>query len=600
MISYNFKYVKCFSEIKYDKINYMKNQEIAKIFFQIADFMKMEGIAFKPQAYIKVALNLENFNEDVGEIYKRDGLVGLQKIPGVGKNLAEAIEEYLKKGKIKTLEDFKKKSPIKLDELLNVESLGPKKIKVLYEKLGIKNLKDLEKQANKHRIALLDGFGKKAEQNILQGLKFLKTSVGRQSLGIILPIAREVVEKLKTLSEVKQISLAGSLRRRKETIGDADILVVSDKPDKIMDYFVELDGVEKVWAKGGTKASVRMKMGFDMDLRIVKEESFGSALQYFTGSKEHNIATRRIAIDKGLKLSEYGLFKHDKQIAGKTEKDVYNALGLTFIEPELREDDDKILQLALLAQNKLPKLVELKDIKGDLHCHSNWDGGKHSIEEMVDFAIKIGYEYIGISDHTKFLKIESGLDKKQLLAQKLEIEKLNNSLKIENCKLKILHGCECNIMNDGSLDIKDEVLEKLDYVIAGLHSSLKMSKKEMTERLIKAMKNPNVDIISHPTTRLLGKREEAQLDFDKILKIAHETGTILEINSSPERLDLNDFYIRRAKSEGVKMIINTDSHQKEQLNLMEYGVSQARRGWVEKQDIINTNSIEDLLKYFKK
>ncbi len=574
----------------------MKNQEIAKIFFQIADFMKMEGIAFKPQAYIKVALNLESLNEDVGEIYKKDGLNGLQKIPGVGKGLAEAIEEYLKKGKIKTLEDFKKKSPIKLDQLLNVESLGPKKIKVLYEKLGIKNLKDLEKQAKKHKIAELDGFGEKAEQNILQGIEFLKTASGRLSLGIVLPIAREVIEKLRLLPEVKQISLAGSLRRRKETIGDADILVASDNPKPIMDYFIKLDGVEKVWAKGDTKASVRMKMGFDMDLRVVKEESFGSALQYFTGSKEHNIATRKIAIEQGLKLSEYGLFKRDKPIAGKTEEGIYNALGLSFIEPELREDGGEI---DASLNGKLPKLVKLTDIKGDLHCHSNWDGGEDSIEEMAESAIKMGYEYLGISDHTKFLKIENGLDEKQLLAQKLEIEKLNNLLKIKNCKLKILHGCECNIMNDGSLDIKDEVLEKLDYVIAGLHSSLKMSKKEMTERLIKAMKNPNVDIISHPTTRLLGKREEAQLDFDKILKVARETGTILEVNSSPERLDLNDFYIRRAKAEGVKMIINTDSHQKEQLNLMEYGVSMARRGWVEKQDIINTLPVEELLKNLK-
>jgi len=585
----------------------MKNQEIAKIFFQIADFMKMQGIAFKPQAYIKVALNLENLNEDVGEIYKKHGLAGLQKIPGVGKGLAEAIEEYLKKGKIKTLEDFKKKSPIKLDELLNVESLGPKKIKILYEKLGIKNLKDLEKQAKKHNIAPLFGFGEKTEQNILQGIEFLKTSAGRQSIGVVLPIAKDVLSKLKNMPEVLQISLAGSLRRKKDNIGDADILVASLKPEPIMDFFTNLEGVEKIWAKGSTKSSVRMKAGFDIDLRVVSPESFGSALQYFTGSKDHNIAVRKIAIAKGLKLSEYGLFKanssnpsEQEQIAGRTEKDVYNALGLAYVEPELREDDIEILRLASLAQDKLPKLVELRDIKGDLHCHSNWaviDG--NSIEEYAQLAMQMDYEYIGISDHTKFLKIENGLDEKKLLAQKLKIEKLNNSLKIENCKLKILHGCECNIMNDGSLDIKDEVLGKLDYVIAGLHSELKMPKKQMTERLIKAMQNPNVDIISHPTTRIISKRDECELDFDKILKTAKDTGTILEINSSPDRLDLNDFYIRRAKAMGVKMIINTDSHHTNQLNLMEYGVNQARRGWAEKNDIVNTLSAEELLKSFK-
>lgn len=570
----------------------MKNQEIAKIFFNIADFMKMQGVAFKPQAYIKAAFNLENLKEDVGEIYKQSGLAGLQEIPGIGKNLAEAIEEYLKYGKIKTLEDFKKNSPVKLDELLKVEGLGPKKIKVLYEKLGIKNLKNLETQAKKHKIAKLAGFGEVTEKNILQGIEFQKTSVGRQSIGIVLPIAREVLEKLKMLPQVNQISLAGSLRRKKETIGDADILVSSNDPKKIIEYFVKLDGVQKIWAKGVTKASVRMKAGFDMDLRVVKDESFGSALQYFTGSKEHNIATRKIAISKGLKLSEYGLFKNDKRIAGRTEEEVYNALGLPYIEPELREDNGEI-------NNKLPKLVELKDIKGDLHCHSDWDGGENSIQEMADYAIKMGYEYIGISDHTKDLKIEQGLDENKLLKQIEDIKNINKKFQISNVKFQILCGCEANIRKDGSIDIKDEVLQKLDYVIAGIHSSLKMPKKEMTARLIKAMENPNVDIISHPTTRLLGKREEARLDFDKILKVASQTGTILEINSSPQRLDLNDFYIRRVKSEGVKMIINTDSHQKEQLNLMEYGIGQARRGWAEKQDIVNTLPVEELIKKFK-
>jgi DNA polymerase (family X) len=574
----------------------MKNSEIAKIFFEIAKYMQADGVSFKPYAYTRAGLSLENLKEDVGEIYKNGGLKALQEIPGVGKNLAKAIEEYLKNKKIKTLQDYKKKLPFKMDELLGVESLGPKKIKVLYEKLGVKNLKDLEKQAKKHKIAPLFGFGEKTEKNILEGIAFLKTSSGRLSIGKILPVARGVVEKLRNLKEVKQVSLAGSLRRRKETIGDADILVASNKPEKIMDFFVKLDGVEKVWAKGNTKTSVRMDAGFDIDLRVVKEESFGSALQYFTGSKEHNIATRKIAIEKGLKLSEYGLFRGKKQIAGRTEEDVYSALGLTYIEPELRENEGEI---DASLNGKLPKLVELKDIKGDLHCHSDWDGGENSIEEMAKTAMEMSYEYIGISDHTKFLRIENGLDEKKLLKQHEEIIKINKKLQVTGYKLRVLHGCECNILNDGSLDIKDEVLEKLDYVIAGIHSSLKMPKKEMTDRLVKAMRNPNIDIISHPTTRLINKREEAELDFDKILQVAKETGAILEINSAPERLDLNNFYIRLAKTRGIKMIINTDSHQKEQLNLMEYGVFQARRGWAEKQDIINTNPVEGLLKLIK-
>lgn len=586
----------------------MKNREIAKIFYDIAKYLEMNNVAFKPYAYEKAGNSLEALEKDVVEIYNQGGLKALMEIPGVGKNISDHIEEYLKSGKIKVYEELKKQLPLNIDELVRVEGLGPKKIKILYQKLGIKNLKDLEKAVKKHQIAPLPGFGQKTEENILQGIEFLKRSKGRLLLGDIMPIAKEVFEKLKNLKEVKEISLAGSLRRKKETIGDCDILVtVKENPrqrrgspneaaKKVMDFFVSLPGVEKIWGKGGTKSSVHMKDGFDMDLRVVPQKSYGAALQYFTGSKEHNIITRKIVIEKGLKLSEYGVFRGSKMIAGSTEEEVYKAIGLPFIEPELRENEGEI-QAAL--QGKLPKLIELKDIKGDLHCHSNWDGGENSILEMAKTAMARGYEYIGISDHTQFLKIENGLNEKQLLSQKKEIEKLNEKLKKQGLKFRILHGCESNILNDGSIDIKDEVLEKLDYVIAGVHSNLKMEQPQMMARLIKAMKNPNVDIISHPTGRLIGKRDEYKINFDIILKIAKETGTILEINSSPQRLDLNGFYIRRAKAEGVKMIINTDSHHKDQLSLMEYGVGQARRGWAEKEDIINTNSVDGLLKYFK-
>jgi len=567
----------------------MKNQELAKIFYDMANFLKMEEAPFKPQAYQKAAMSLEALEKDVSEIYREGGVKALMEIPAIGKGMADHIEEYLKTGKIKHYEKYKKKLPLKLDELVRVEGMGVKKAKVLYQKLGVKNLRDLEKSAKAHKIAPLFGFGEKTEKNILQGLEFLKRDKGRFLLGKILPVARGVVEKLRALKEVEEISLAGSVRRRKETIGDVDILVVSKNSAKVMDFFAALPGVEKVWGRGGTKASVRMREGFDMDLRVVPQKSYGSALQYFTGNKDHNVATRRIAIGKGLKLSEYGVFKGSKQIAGGTEEDVYKAIGLFWMPPEIRENEGEI-EAAL--RGNLPKLVELKDIKGDLHCHSSWDGGENSIEEMANAAMRMGYEYIGISDHTEFLRIEHGLTGKQLLEQHKEIEQLNS-------KFKILHGCEANIMADGSIDIKDEVLAKLDYVIAGVHSQLKMPKKEMTERIIRAMKNLNIDIISHPTGRLIGKRDEYQLDFDKVLKVAKETGTILEINSSPDRLDLRDIYIRRAKAEGVKMIINTDSHQKEQLGLMEYGVSMARRGWAEKKDIVNTLPAEDLLKFFK-
>jgi len=570
----------------------MKNQEIAKMFYDIANYLEMEGVAFKPYAYQKVAITLETLEQDIEEIYKKGGLKGLEEIPGVGKNIALKIEEYLKTGRIKTYERLKKKTPINLGELIGVEGMGVKKAKVLYQKLKIKNLKDLEKAAKSHKIASLFGFGEKTEKNILEGIAFLKRSKGRFLLGDIMPIVREVLEELRGLKEVKEISAAGSVRRMKETIGDVDILVISKNPKKIMDFFVSRQGVIKVWNKGSTKSSVRMKEGFDIDLRVVPAKNYGSALQYFTGSKEHNIATRRIAIDKGLKLNEYGVFKGSKMIAGRTEKEIYKTIGLDLIPPEMRENQGEI---ELARKKKLPKIIEYNDIKGDLHCHSNWDGGANSIKEMVKAAQEMGYQYLGISDHTKFLRIEHGLNEQQLAQQRKEIDKLNSKLK----NFRILHGAETNILNDGSLDIKDDALAKLDYVIAGVHSSMKMEKEIMTERIIKAMKNPNVDIISHPTGRILKQRDEYQIDFDKILKIAKQTNTILEINSSPSRLDLKDVNIKKAKNMGVKMVINTDSHHRNQLRFIRFGIAQARRGWAEKKDIINTQPLSKLLKFFK-
>jgi len=570
----------------------MKNQEIAKILYEIAEFLKMDKIDFKPFAYEKAAQSLESLEEDVGEIYKKGGLKSLEEVPGVGKSIAEKIEEYLKKGRIKYLSDLKKKTPINMEEMVRVEGLGPKKIKVLYQKLDIKNVKDLEKAAKTHKIALLFGFGEKTEKNILEGIEFLKRSKGRFLLGEILPWVKEISEKLSTLKEVERLEVGGSLRRRKETIGDIDFLVISKEPEKVMDFFVNLPGVVKVWGKGRTKASARLKEGFDMDIRVVPPKSYGSALQYFTGSKEHNIATRRLAIEKGLKLSEYGLFKGKKMVAGWDEPGIYRLLGLPYIEPELRENQGEI-EAGL--EGKLPQIISLQDMKGDLHCHSNWNGGANSIKELIVAAKNLGYEYLGIADHTKFLRIENGLDEKKLGRQRQEIDGLNKNP--EN--FKVLQGCEANILTDGTIDINDQALSKLDYAIAGIHSSFKMEKDKMTERMIRAMKNPNINIISHPTGRILKRRDEYQIDFDKVLRAAREFKVVLEINAYPERLDLSDQNIKRAKEAKVSMIINTDSHEKSQLKLMEYGVFQARRGWAEKEDIINTQSLEKLITFFK-
>ncbi len=582
----------------------------------------MEEIDFKPFAYRKAGAGIEATKEDVEEIYKKKGLKALEEIPGVGKNLALKIEEYIKTGKISRYEKLKKETPVDLEKLMSVEGIGPRKIKFLYQKLNIKNLRDLEKKAKSGEIASLEGFGEISEKNILEGIDFVKRSKGRFLLGKIMPSVEDILKKLSGLKEISEITAAGSARRMKETIGDVDILAVSKNPKKVADFFVSLPDIEKVWSKGLKRVSIRTKSGFDVDLRIIPEKSFGSALQYFTGSKEHNIATRRIAMEKGLKLNEYGVFRGKKTIAGKTEEDVYRAIGLGWIPPEIRENSGEI-EAAMAG--KLPKLIGYGDIKGDLHCHSNWDGGENSIEEMAQTAVEMGYEYIGISDHTKFLRIEQGLDEEKLLLQKKEIERLNNNPKY-HCvavrqphsgvdvgqqhnflseedrrgrKFRILHGCEVNILADGLVDISDDVLAQLDFVIAGVHSGLKMEKEKITERLIKAMRNPNIDIISHPTGRLIQERDECQIDFDRILKIAKETGTILEINSSPDRLDLKDGNIRKAKEAGVKMIINTDSHDKIHLGNIKYGIAQARRGWAEKEDIVNTELLRELLAHFR-
>ncbi len=574
----------------------MQNQQLAEIFYEIAAYLEMEEVAFKPYAYQRAALTLETLEEDIEEIYKKGGVKALEELPGIGENIALKIKEYLKTGKIKYYERLKKKTPIDLAEITAVEGLGPKKAKVLYQKLGIKNLKDLEKAAKAHKIAPLFGFDETTEKNILEGIAFLKKSKGRFLLAEILLETEEILERLKKLKEIDQISMAGSLRRMKETIGDVDILVTTKNPGKVMDFFVSLPGVIKIWGKGNTKSSVRMEQGFDVDLRVVQKKSYGAALQYFTGSKEHNIHLRKIAMDKGLKLNEYGLFRGAKMVAGKTEEEIYKYLKMVCPPPELREDKGEI---EACLKNNLPKLVEMKDIKGDLHCHCDWDAGENTILEMARTAMGLGYQYIGISSHTKFLRIERGLNESQLGQQRKEIDKLNRRIKNQESRIKILQGAETNILKDGSIDIKDKALKKLDYAIAGIHSSFKMDKQKMTERLIKAMKNPFIKIIAHPTGRILKRRDEYQIDFDQILRVAKQTKTILEINAFPVRLDLSDQNVRRTKEAGVKMIINTDSHQKDQMRFMNLGVAQARRGWAEKKDIINTQPLEKLLKYLK-
>ena len=579
----------------------MRNLELAQIFSQMADLLEMkeEDTFFESRAYNKAARVLESLEKDVGEIYQEGGLKALKKISGIGQGLALKIEEFIKTGKIKAYQRFKKESPVDLESLTLVEGLGPRKIKVLYKKLKIRNLKDLEKAAKTGKIGKLEGFGEKSEKNILEAIAFVKVSKGRFLLGLILPLVRQIISHLEKLPQVGKIKVAGSVRRMKETIGDIDILVTSSKPKKVMDFFVQMPEVVKVWAKGPTKSSIRLKGGFDCDLRVIKKQSLGSAFQYFTGSKDHNILTRRLAQQKGLKLNEYGVFKGKKRIAGQTEKKVYQSIGLPYIEPELRTNTGEIEAALRQAQGKpngLPKLISYNNIKGDCHCHTDWSDGMETIAQMARAAQKMGYQYLAITDHAGFLKIAHGLDEKRLLKQMAEIDRVNQRIS----RIKILKGCEVDIKNNGGLAIKDEVLAKLDLVVAAVHSSFKMNKKDMTERLLRVIENPHVDIIAHPTGRVIYKREGYSLDFGQIFKAAKETKTALEICAYFTRLDLKDTDIRQAIENGVKLVISTDAHSANHLSMMELGIATARRGWAEKKDILNTRSLTKFLEYFRK
>jgi len=572
----------------------MINQQVAKLFFEIADYLQAQNVSFKPWAWRKAAQAIEELQEDVADIYKKGGTKALEDIPGVGKSIASNLEEYIKTGKMKYFDQLKKQMPVDMQELTSVQGLGPQKVKKLYKELGVKNLKQLEQAAKKGKIKDLDTFGQKSQENILEGIEFVKKSQGRYLLGEIMPMAQEMLEKLKKIKGTIKIDICGSLRRRKETIGDLDFLAVSSDPQGLIDAFCHLPEIDKVFGQGDTKANVKLKNGLDVDLRVVPVNSFGAAQQYFTGSKEHNIELRKIAIKKGLKLNEYGLYKGEKSIAGKTEEEVYSALDMDWITPELREN---IGEIEMALAHSLPKLIELKNIKGDLHVHSNWDGGINPIKELADYALGLGYEYIGISDHTQFLKIEHGLNEKQLADQRKEIDKLNNDFVKKGIKFKIFQGCEANILNDGSLDIDIKALSSLDYVIAGLHSSFKMEKAQMTARIIKAMQNPYVKIISHPTGRILKQRGEYEIDIDALILAAKKNHVALEINASPYRLDLDANNIHKAIEAGVKLVINSDTHQKDQMHNMQFGISQARRGLAMAKNIINTSSADKLFDF---
>jgi len=570
----------------------MKNSELAHIFSQIAKILKIKGEnPFKIRAYENIVSVLNGLPTDIETVYRKGEL---NHIPGVGKAIAKKIEEYLTTNKLEYYERLNESVPFGVVGLLDILEIGPKTAGLLYEKLGVDSIEKLEKAVNEHRIKDLPGMGEKSEENILRGIKAYKKRHERILLGNALPVASNVIEHLDGMKEVQKISIAGSLRRRAETIGDIDILVASNHPDVIMKEFTSLPQVDEILSEGLTKSSVIIKDNIQIDLRIVDFSSFGAALQYFTGSQNHNIRIRGLAQKHGLKINEYGVYdtESEEKIAGEQEVEIYKILNLPYIPPELREDRGEI-ESGL--KNTLPSILELSDLKGDLHLHTNWSDGKNSILEMAIEAREIGYQYIAITDHSQSLGIAAGLTVEKLYEQVKEIKQLNSEIK----DITILHGIEVDIKSDGSLDFPDEILSELDIVIAAIHSGLKQEREQLTQRIISAMQNRYVHIIAHTTGRIIGYREPYQIDINRVIKIAAETGTALEINSCPERLDLNDVYCRTAKEKGVQMAIGTDAHNTNGLKSINYGVSVARRGWLEKEDIINTLSLNELLQRLK-
>ena len=555
--------------------------------------MELQGESgFKVVAYRRAARSIESMKEDLEEVSRRGEL---ESIPGVGKAIASKIVEFLETGKIETHDRLFRETPPGMAELLEISGLGPKTISMLHQKLGISSVEELERAAREHQVRRLPRMGPTSEKNILRAIERWKKRSDRIPLGVAQPLAEEILGHLRKVEGVRNLTLAGSLRRGRETVGDIDILATSERPEAAIRAFVEIPAVEEVLMKGPTKASVIVDETVQVDLRIVEPRSFGTVIQYFTGSKEHNVKLRQVALSKGYSLSEYSLTRvgNGEELFFDREEDLYEHLGMEWVPPEIREDQGEVE--AALAR-KLPRLVEVSDIKGDLHVHSDWSDGRHSIEEMVKTAKGLGYEYMAICDHSPGLGIANGLAEDRFKEKMELIRSLNESIQ----GFSILVGTEVDIRADGKLDYPDNILMECDVVVASVHSAYQQREREMTNRIISAMESEHVDVIGHPTGRKIGEREAYEVDMERVLEAATRTNTAMEINAHPSRLDLNDRWSKRAKELGVKLAINTDAHSTCGLSVMEYGVKTARRGWLEKRDILNTLGLEDLMRYLNR
>jgi DNA polymerase (family 10) len=568
------------------------NKEITEKLNEVADLLDIKGEnEFRVRAYRNAVRTISGLSKSVAGMIDEDE--DISSLPDVGESMAEKIEEIVKTGKLKQLKKLKKEVPASLIEIMKLEQMGSQRTKTLYEKLDIDSIDDLRKAIEAGKVEEVEGFGKKTADNIKReigeyskkgGSKRVKRSEAEEEI-------QPLVEYLK--DKMSDVTIAGSFRRKKETVGDIDILATSSNIKKAMKAFTEFDEVDRVIAHGESKSSIKLRTGLQVDLRIVEKNEFGAALLYFTGSKEHSVELRKIGQEKDLKVNEYGVFSGKKKLASKTEEKMYKALGLRYIEPELREDKG---EFEASRNNNLPKLVELDDIKGDLQTHTKASDGKYSLKEMVEGAQDLGYEYYAVTDHSKKVTMANGLDEKRLTKQIEEIDKLNKKMK----QIKILKSIEVDILEDGSLDLSDDILKELDIVICSIHYNMNLSKKKQTRRVLKAMENPHFNILAHPTGRMINKRSPYDIDLEDVMKEAKDKGCFLEINANPDRLDLNDDHARLAKEIGLKLSISTDAHSTDNLHFMKYGVAQARRGWLEKDDVLNTRSWEDLKKLLKR
>lgn len=570
------------------------NAEVGEVFNEYADLLEIEGAnEFRVRAYRTAARNIADFPRSISDmVQQKENLSGL---PGLGRDLAGKVADIVNTGKLTQLEELKKKLPVELIAISKLAGLGPRKTGIIYQKLGITSIEGLEEAASAKRIRDLPGFGAKTEQKILEeiGRKAKGGGEKRYKLSVAMELAQPLMEYLKNTKGVKKVEAAGSYRRKKETIGDLDILVTHKKGAQVMERFVEYEDVERIISKGEKRSSVVLRFGMQVDLRAFAESSYGAALHYFTGSQAHNIAVRKIGVKKNLKINEYGVFKEKNKIAGRSEDEVYSTVELPYIEPELRENNGEI---EAAKKGNLPDLVTIENIKGDFHIHTKTTDGRSTLEEMARAAKDRGYEYIAITEHSKHVSVAKGLDRKRLAEQIDTIDHLNEKLD----GITVLKGIELDILEDGSLDLPDDILRKLDLVVCAVHYKFNLSAEKQTERILRGIDNPYFTILAHPTGRMIGEREPYPLKMEKIMKAARDTGTVLELNAQPARLDLTDVHAKMAKENGVMVAISTDAHSVNEMQFMQFGVYQARRGWLEAEGVLNTRRWKDLKKILKK